>query len=191
MDHLTGKGCYKHWDCINQNNIHTALHQAKKVMIKALHLNYLVDQEDNNLACLRFIISNSSINNASMLWPHFGIASIDTHWSALWSYNTKHLSFTLHVSTCESKSTLVSTTVILLWALNCSAHTLGPDTAFLSTHFMLMFHFLMILRFSWNPCSCHPVPGKLLQDFLCFSPTLDLWDFLTLYLWHLPPLVKC
>ena len=43
----------------------------------------------------------------------------------------------------------MSTTAILLWAHDCSAHTLLQDTASLFTHIMLMFLLLMTLWDCW------------------------------------------
>ena len=79
MHGLIGNGCQKLGDVINQYTIHGTLHQAEQVMIVALHLNYLVDYEENNLTCLRFHISYNGIEYASMLQSHFGIISKDIH----------------------------------------------------------------------------------------------------------------
>ena len=91
------------WDCTNQNTILVALHEAQKMMIKALHLNHLVDQEDNNSTCLRFIVGNIDISYVSTLQPCFEVNFLDIHWSVLWSYlrlyTDQLLYIFLHVST--------------------------------------------------------------------------------------------
>ena len=67
MHGLTGNECQKLWDYIDQSTIHAALHEAMKAIIKALHLNCLADQEDDESTCLRFVISNSGINTVSTI----------------------------------------------------------------------------------------------------------------------------
>ena len=67
MHVVTGNECQKLWDLIDENTMYAALHGAKKVIIKALHFNHLVNKKDNNLPCLGLIINNSSIDYGSML----------------------------------------------------------------------------------------------------------------------------
>ena len=43
MHLLTEKGCQKCWEFVNQHTIQATLHWAEKVMINALHFNYLID----------------------------------------------------------------------------------------------------------------------------------------------------
>ena len=58
MHGLTQNRCQKLGDFINHNTIHASLHQTEEMMIKALHLNCLVDQE-------KFGIDYSGINYVS------------------------------------------------------------------------------------------------------------------------------
>ena len=75
MHSLTRNRCQKLGDFINQYTIHVTLHWAEKVMIKALYISCLVDQEDDNATLFRSGISYSGIDYESMLQSHFRIIS--------------------------------------------------------------------------------------------------------------------
>ena len=86
MCFLSRNECQEYGDFINQYTTHMTVQQADKVVIKALNLNHLVDQEDDNMTCLNFGMSYSGIDYDSMIQSCFGIASKDIHWSIVIMY---------------------------------------------------------------------------------------------------------
>ena len=72
---------------INQHTTHVTLHLAEKIVIKALHLNCMIEQNDNNLTCLRCCINYCGNDYMSMLSSYFRIISVDIHWSVVIMYS--------------------------------------------------------------------------------------------------------
>ena len=158
------------------------------MMIKSLHLNHLVDWENHYLAYLGFIISGSSINYVSTLWPCFWIVSkAVTGLLLLWI--TKHWSPTTNMFTCESNFVLVLTNTILSkhWTV-MFAH--WQKIQQLHQHISFWCPLLMTLGVSWVFCACHPITGILSWDLLCFSTMLLLWECLPLSSWYHSPQVE-
>ena len=152
-------------------------------MIKTLQHHYLVDWKDNNLNCLRFIISNSGINCASTLQPWFGIVFIDIYRSVVTMYYKKLV--TCKICICMSTYLHISFDYFETFVGTKPRHKIK----YFCQHNSYLLPLFTALGVSWVPCTCHLMPGKLPWDFLCFSPcwlgrslSLFLLNFLLLEL---------
>ena len=88
---LTGNGCQKLRDFIDHNTIQATLNWAEKLMIDTLHLNCLVDQEDNNMTYLGLIQATAAPTMCACCDPALGLypkTVVIMHYQTMVTYNT-------------------------------------------------------------------------------------------------------
>ena len=179
-------GSLSAWDFINQHTNHATLLWAEKVVIEALHFCCHVDWQDIKVTCLGYCISNSGIDEMSMLWSCFRIIiSIDIHWSVM---ITRQWSSTTHVSACESNSILVLITTVIVWVLKWSVCTLAQITLSTSISTQQLLMSLFDDHESQLGFSCFATNAwQVTTGFPLFLSHFGLQESLPPFSWHYPP----
>ena len=178
MQNLTGNGGQKLWHFTYHNIIHAAFCWAKKVMVKAFYLNYLVVGRINTFS----ILDSSKATAALTMQEHLDTAldHIKKHSLVCCDHlqlNNGHL---------VDKYLHVSSNLFKFWLHFIHWHKIQP----LHWHISCWCPLSMILQVSQGPCTCRPMPCKIPWNSHCFFPMLNLWESLPFSSWYNPPQVE-